>query len=276
MEGFSAAGFTMSSGLEMQLLPQLARPSPAAGRQSADLQSRILLLGHRGHRLSRTARLYDQPDTGALQERENSIAAFERALRCGCDGLELDLHLSGDGQLVVHHDETVGPLAIANRTLKALRCIEPELTTLPAVLRRFRRRAWLDLEVKGRGAESELVECLRRFPPVRGFVISSFHPAVLKRLHQLDPALPLCINLQRPRTVRWLRYLPIAWVAPHARFATRWYLKRLHAAGWNTLVWTVNRPHRMRGIARAGGNAIVSDDPGMLVSTLGYGEGHAG
>lgn len=46
---------------------------------------------------------------------ENTMEAFERAIAMGADGIELDVHLSRDGQLIVHHDESLKP-AIARGT----------------------------------------------------------------------------------------------------------------------------------------------------------------
>ena len=40
---------------------------------------------------------------------ENTMAAFTRAIAAGADGIELDVHLSKDGKLVVHHDESLKP-----------------------------------------------------------------------------------------------------------------------------------------------------------------------
>src|SRR6266581_2955856 len=54
--------------------------------------SRPLVFAHRGG--------------GALAP-ENTIAAFENGLALGADGLELDVHLSRDGVVVVHHDRTL-------------------------------------------------------------------------------------------------------------------------------------------------------------------------
>ena len=50
------------------------------------------IMAHRGSRINRP---------------ENTLAAFEEAVRAGADGIELDVHLSQDGQVVVIHDETV-------------------------------------------------------------------------------------------------------------------------------------------------------------------------
>ena len=232
-----------------------------------------LLLGHRGHRLaqawSRGARKR-RPDV--VVEPENSRPAFQRALDAGCDGVELDLRLSADRHVVLLHDPRLGARAVSRLTLAELRRRQPAVATLAEVLNDLRQRAWLDLEVKARrGVEEPLVAALRRWPPLRGYVVSSFHPGVLRRLAALAPGIPLCLNLAAAVPILRLRRLPLTWVAPAARVARPKYLRRLHAEGWKTLVWTVNRPRRMRDLAAAGVSALVSDDPYLLAATLGKG-----
>ena len=223
-----------------------------------------LLLGHRGHRLRQWG------------EWENSLAAFDRALAAGCHGLELDLRRTSDHRIVVHHDPELrlggGAVPIAESSLRSLRRLHPELATLDQVLRRYRARAWMDLEVKAPEAVEELVRQLRRWPPERGFVVSSFDLPTLERLSELAPGVPLCLNLRRPCSLRRLhllrRTLPLNWVAPHQAACTAWYVRRLRAAGWSVLVWTVNSPAKMRLLARAGVDALVSDDPSLLSQIL--------
>lgn len=218
-----------------------------------------LLLGHRGHRLR------------TVEEIENTRAAFDRALAAGCDGLELDLRHSGDGRIVVHHDDCLGELAVAEASLRELRRLHPGLMTLEQVLRGYRERAWLDLEIKTPEAAEGVAAGLERWPPRRGFVVSSFEVETLERLRKLAPALPLCLNLRRPCSLRKLRAAQVAWVAPQQATCTAWYVRRLRARGWKVLVWTVNQPARMRLLARAGVEAVVSDDPERLVKVLGGG-----
>lgn len=217
-----------------------------------------LLLGHRGHRLRRRG------------ERENTQAAFDHALATGCDGFELDLQASADGRAVIHHDpelEGYG-IAIAEASLRALRRLQPDLATVEQVLRRYRRRAWMDLEVKAAATVPPLLAALRRWPPQRGFVISSFDPKVLARVHEQDASLPLCLNLGRPVRLRRLADCGASWIAPHQAACTAWYVRRLRQAGWRVLVWTVNHPAKMRLLARAGADALVSDYPSLLVQTI--------
>lgn len=219
-----------------------------------------LLLGHRGHRL---------PE---WDERENTLAAFDRALAAGCDGFELDLRRTADGRIVVHHDPHMGPrrdgVEIAACSLRTLRRLHPGLATLDQVLRRYRERAWMDLEVKAGEAVPELAALLRRWPPLRGHVVSSFDPATLAALRRLAPGIPLCLNLRRPASLRHLRAAGVEWIAPHQASCTAWYVRRLRTQGWRVLVWTVNRPAKMRLLARAQTDAVVSDDPMLLVATL--------
>jgi glycerophosphoryl diester phosphodiesterase len=248
--------------------------SSVAALASAVNAGRPLLLGHRGHRLGllarhRRSRRPTAVDAEALAEIENTLPAFDRALEAGCDGLELDIHITADRQLVIHHDPLLSGLPIELSTLRQLRRVQPLLPMLPVVLRRYARRAWLDLEIKAAGLELEFLECLRKDPPQRGYVVSSFLPGVLCKLAELAPEVPLCLNLSRPRGVRLIKRLPVSYVAPDTRFATRWYIEQLQKAGWKVLVWTVNRERKMRMLAKAGVTAVVSDNPALLVATLG-------
>ena len=220
-----------------------------------------LCLGHRGHRCP------------GWTETENSLAAFDRALAEGCDGLELDLRLSGDGRVVVHHDAELrhqgDTVAIAQTSLRSLRRMHPELATLDQVLRRYRDRAWLDLEVKAPEALPGVVALLHRWAPRRGYVVSSFDPSVLAQLARLAPEAPRCLNLKRPASLRRLRAANVGWIAPQQTLCSAWYVKRLRRHGWQVLVWTVNHPARMRLLARAGVAALCSDLPARLVRTVG-------
>lgn len=218
------------------------------------------LLGHRGHRCA------------GWEERENSLAAFDRALAAGCDGLELDLRHTADGRVAIEHNPELHfnghKFSVAANTLRSLRRLQPELATLEQVLRRYRRRAWMDLELKTMGAAAPTIELLRRYPPQRGFVVSCFDAAVLHRVAELAPELPRCLNLKRPCSLRRIRGAEVSWVAPHQASCTAWYVRWLQQHGWRVLVWTVNHPGKMRLLVRAGADAICSDLPELLIATL--------
>jgi glycerophosphoryl diester phosphodiesterase len=201
-----------------------------------------LLLGHRGARSSR-------------QISENTLASFELCLQHGCDGFEFDVRRSADGQAVICHDAAVGGMEIANTASKTL-----PLPTLEDVLRQFAHRAFLDIELKVAGLEPQTLAELRKHPPQKGYVVSSFISEVLTAIHDLDPAIPLGFLCESKGQLRDWREMPAAWVIPQFKLADRELVELVHGAGKKIMVWTVNRAERMREFAEWGVDAIITDE----------------
>jgi glycerophosphoryl diester phosphodiesterase len=214
---------------------------------------RPLLLGHRG------ARRYAP---------ENTLAAFELALEHGCDGFEMDVRLTADGQPLVCHDPKLFGLAVEDSTFELLRARAAlkgvSLCRLPEVLSRFAGRAFLDIELKVPGLEEITLAALRQAPPQRRYCVSSYLPEVLERLQALDAALPLGLICERePQFARW-RELPIQSVFLHFNLLSASVVEELHAAGKQVFVWTVNDAPDMRAFAGMGVEGIISDDTSLL------------
>jgi glycerophosphoryl diester phosphodiesterase len=219
----------------------------------------MLLLGHRGARRNAP---------------ENTIAAFDLALRHSTHGFEFDVRGTRDRQTVICHDPKFHSLVIRRSTLKQLRasCGSPkELPpTLEAVLERYSNSAFLNIEVKVRGLEELVARAVRRSRPQHYF-ISSFLPGVIRKLHLLDSSLVLGALAQTHWQLSRWRRLPVAYVVPHYRLLSPRLVERLHAAGKMVVTWTVNRRTQMLRAARWGVDGIISDDTRLLAETLGQG-----
>jgi glycerophosphoryl diester phosphodiesterase len=211
--------------------------------------TRPLLLGHRGARAFR-------------QIPENTLASFELCLQHGCDGFEFDVRLSADGQGVICHDATIDRMEIANTASKSL-----ALPTLEDVLRQFAHRAFLDIELKVAGLESHTLAELRKHPPQKGYVVSSFLREVLTAIHDLDPAIPLGFLGETRDQLRGWREVPAEWVIPQFALADRELVELVHGVGKRIMVWTVNRAERMREFAEWGVDAIITDETELLART---------
>ena len=209
-----------------------------------------LLLGHRGARAFR-------------QIPENSLASFELCLQHGCDGFEFDVRRSADGQAVICHDETIGGMEIANTASKTL-----PLPTLEDVLRQFADRAFLDIELKVAGLEAQTLAELRKHPPQKGYVVSSFLPEVLTAIHHLDSATPLGFLCETRDQLRGWRETPAEWVIPQFALVDRQLVELVHAARKKIMVWTVNRAERMREFAEWGVDAIITDETELALQVL--------
>jgi glycerophosphoryl diester phosphodiesterase len=209
-----------------------------------------LLLGHRGARASRHIP-------------ENTLASFELCLEHGCDGFEFDVRRSADGQAVVCHDPVVRGMEIASTPARDL-----ALPTLQEVLRQFSTSAFLDIELKVAGLETQTIAALRAHPPQKGYVVSSFLPEVLTSLHQLDVAVPLGFICERRAEMNRWQKLPVAWVIPHFKSADPDMLARVHDSGKTSMVWTVNSAEQMRELAKWGTDAIISDETHLLAQAI--------
>ncbi len=214
--------------------------------------SLTLLLGHRGARAFR-----DIP--------ENTLASFELCLRHRCDGFEFDVRRSADGQAVICHDATIGGMKIEKTASKRLALLLP---TLEDVLRQFANRAFLDIELKVAGLETQTLAELRKHRPQKEYVVSSFLPEVLAAIYDLDPAIPLGFLCEAAAQLRGWRETAAEWVIPRFDLADRELVELVHTAGKRIMVWTVNRAEHMREFAAWGVDAIISDETELLVRSL--------
>jgi len=173
------------------------------------LPAKLLLLGHRG------ARLYAP---------ENTIAAFDLSLDHGADGFEFDVRCTRTKQSIVCHDRKFNRMPVRARTMEQIlaKCsVDASPPCLDDVLERYSRMAFLNIEVKVRGMERVVLEAVRRFPPQRGYFISSFLPSVVRKLHALDSSLVLgAISKSYWHLRRW-KALPVSYVVPHHTLLTQ-------------------------------------------------------
>lgn len=210
--------------------------------------------------------------------RENTLHGFRLAVEAGADGIELDVHATSDGVVVVHHDARLAPtrpstpaaagtgappgLALARHTLDALRTAAPyDLPTLREALAAVPPHVTLYVEVKGDGIEPLVAAVLRG---VEGrCAVHAFDHRVAGRMRALLPSIRTGI-LSSSYLLRPGRALHEA----GARDYWQWWelideplVRDVHAAGGRVVAWTVNDPHAVRQLAAWGVDAICTDIP---------------
>lgn len=215
------------------------------------MPKRPLLLGHRGNRIS-------------PHFPENTLPSFDAALQHGCDGFEFDLRLERSGKAVVCHDPTVAGLKVAQTSNDQL--LLPELFD---ILRRYEKCAFLDIELKVPGIESQLLRALIAHPPERGFVVSSFLPAVLQQLRLRNQGIPLGLICDRSDQVPPGLEMAVQYLIPHHSLVKKDLVREIASVGKSSMVWTVNDRDSMLRFADWGVDGIISDDPELMVQTFG-------
>jgi glycerophosphoryl diester phosphodiesterase len=220
---------------------------------------------------------------------ENTMPAFESALKLGVDGIELDLQLSRDGHVVAFHDDDLRRLAgreggVGDFTLEELRGIPlkdgTKIPTLAEILDLVRDRCLLNLEIKTKPhwysfGSGKLEEAITRALKARGLgetiLMSSFHPLPLWRMRLLAPALKRGVLFEKHYA---LHRMAMPFTAPFSVNApldhtTQALVKAAHDAGRRFLVWTVNAENDMKRCLEIGVDGIITDEPRRLLELTG-------
>jgi glycerophosphoryl diester phosphodiesterase len=231
---------------------------------------------------------------------ENTMAAFDNGLALGADGLELDVHLSRDGRVVVHHDRTLDRTtnlqgAVASRTADELARADAGCSfrrngsfpfrgrgfgvpLLADVLTRYRDvPVIVELKVNAREFAEAVVAVVRRADAVDRVCLGSFGLRVLRAVRRLEPAIATSAAREE---VRWALYRswcrwPVSRVAYSCYQVPEWsgrthvvsplFVRAAHGAGLPVQVWTVDVQSDARRLLDWGVDALITDRPDIIV-----------
>lgn len=240
---------------------------------------RPLIFGHRG---------------ACAHAPENTLAAFKLAVEHGADAVELDAKLTADGQIVVHHDQTLnrttnGSGKLIQKTLAELRELDAgsffgpqfageKIPLLEEVLETVGRKVLVNIELTNYaspqdGLSEKVAALVKRMKLQDRILFSSFYPENLNIAARLLPTTPVAL-LAEPSIKGWLSRSAASIksspkiIHPYLMDATERMIKREHARGRRVHVWTVNRPEDMRRLFAADVDGIFTDDPRLARQVL--------
>lgn len=231
---------------------------------------------------------------------ENTIAAFDLGMAAGADGLELDVHLSADGIVVVHHDETLdrttsgaGPLA--RRTAAELARVDAGcrfsrggefpfrgqgigVPTLREVLQRYREIPIIvEMKVDSADMGRALADEVRRADAVERVCAAGFGARAVRAARAAIPemASSACAPEVRFALYRSWVHWPVRGVAyggyqvPEVsgghRIVSERFIRHAHAADLRVQVWTVDDRDDMNRLLSWGVDALISNCPHVAV-----------
>lgn len=205
-------------------------------------------------------------------EPENTLRSFRRADREGVDVIELDLHLSKDGELVVMHDAEVdrttdGSGPISDLTLAELRELDAGAGERIPVFEEVvdATTAPLQAEIKDRAAARVLVEVLRRRDLLKRVTVISFYDEALREVRESLPDLPIVLVAggSAESTPERARALGAGMVSLDLRRLHADLVARCRAAGLQVIAWTVNTAEDLAKVRELGLDGVVTDEPAI-------------
>ncbi|WP_107423165.1 glycerophosphodiester phosphodiesterase [Streptomyces qinglanensis] len=205
-------------------------------------------------------------------EPENTLRSFVRAEREGLDVLELDLHLSSDGELVVMHDADVdrttdGSGPIGGLTLAELRRLDAgrgeRVPVFDEVVDAV--SSPLQAEIKDRAAARVLAETIGKRDLHDRVTVISFHADALRETREHLPEMPLVLVAGRssPTAPERARELGAGMVSLELRHLEAGIVERAHAAGIQVISWTVNTEAELARARELGLDGVVTDLPAI-------------
>ncbi|MFF7364156.1 glycerophosphodiester phosphodiesterase family protein [Streptomyces sp. NPDC008125] len=206
-------------------------------------------------------------------EPENTLRSFVRAERAGVDAVELDLHLSKDGALVVMHDAEVdrttdGTGRIADRTLAELRELDAgqgeRIPLFEEVLDAV--GSPVQAEIKDVAAARALAEVITRRGLAGRVEVSSFHDEAVAEIAELLPGVPTVLIASRwgPDVVDRARAAGADTLALNIRRLTLETVEQARAAGLRVIAWVVNTPGQLALVRAFGLDGATTDRPEII------------
>lgn len=207
---------------------------------------------------------------------ENTLLAFRGAMESGAYGIELDLHATSDGRVVVIHDRSLerttnGRGYVDEQTLAAVQTLNAgageRVPTFAEVLDLVGDRVHFDLEVKQPGIEAGVLDVLAAYPAAR-WAISSFDWDILDRFRELAPEAelwPLAMHVNSA-LLDVAGRLGSPCVAVDAGAYTAASAQVLSEADLAAMIWTVNQPDEALRVRALGAAAMCTDVPGEMVA----------
>lgn len=215
---------------------------------------------------------------------ENTLGAFLLARKLGADGIELDIRLSADGVVMVHHDPTLDRTTKRTGRLDRLKAAELEkvdagrgegIPTLAAALEAAGGLPVL-IELKEARAALPALEVVRHLGAQRQVAFASFHPRALTPLGGQG----ILLGASRPEIAAAALGAAIGWPARRAGFdfyavpykwkdfltvPTSRFIARAERQGCLVHVWTVDDPAVARTLWRRGVRGILTNRPEVLL-----------
>jgi glycerophosphoryl diester phosphodiesterase len=209
----------------------------------------------------------------AAQAPENTMEAFRLGVEAGADAIELDVHLTADGQLAVIHDETLERTTdrtgrVADLTMEQIREADAGAT--------FSRAGDSGFPFADRGLTvPTLPEVLAWLPDGVGLVIISFDEGAIERVRELDPGIKTGYLLVPTQPVE----PALVWATEHGHAGVYPYeadlgmdplplLAQANAFGREIGCYVVNDPERMKHLAACGIWGFVTDVPDVAYAAL--------
>lgn len=220
---------------------------------------------------------------------ENTMISFIESERIHADGIELDVQLTKDGEIVVIHDETLertttGTGFVKDHTLKEIRSLDASykfpdygVCKVPSLEEVFNwalsNKLIINVELKNSvipyaGMEEKVIHLVRTYHYEKRVIISSFNHESLEKCLKLAPEIEVGVLYHEKKTEPWVyaRKLGATSIHPNYRVISNSTIQKSQDNGIAVRPYTVNKQKEMERLLSVNCAAIITDYPEKAVA----------
>ena len=223
---------------------------------------------------------------------ENTEPAFQKAIELGADGVELDVHLSKDGHMVLNHNfhleqNSNGTGLVQDYTLKELKKLDfgswkgPEfrgtpILTLEEALLIVRDMQLINIEIKSPqepypGLAEQVCRLVERMDLTEKVVVSSFNHQTAMECRRWNPRLAVGLLYEKPifNPARYASHQGAQAIHPMSALLSKNQVRIAKELDIQVNVWTVDKPKRALTLENWGCHSIITNVPDVILAALG-------
>jgi glycerophosphoryl diester phosphodiesterase len=205
---------------------------------------------------------------------ENTLASFEKAIELGVDGIELDVHLSSDGKVLVIHDETIDRTTSRKGFVKDFSSLELNklgIPTLENVLDLINQKCFVNIEIKDTKATKFVLELVQNYISEKHwnsnlFQISSFDWNVLEMCSLENKQIQIGVLTENSieNALAFAKKINAHSINPYFMLLNSENVSEMHQNGFKIFPWTVNSSEDITFVKSLQVDGIISDFPDRI------------
>ena len=205
---------------------------------------------------------------------ENKLDAFQKAIELGADGIELDVHLSLDGKIMVIHDATIDRTTVGTGFVKNLTAEELhifDIPTLEAVFELVNQKCFINVELKTIETADKVVDLIEYFVLKKNwnydqFIVSGFDWNAMQQVHFMNDKIRIGVltNIDLDLAMAFAKYIKAYSIHPYYDLLTAENVIQMQSENFKVYPWTINEPSAITFVKSLNVDGIITDFPDRL------------
>lgn len=205
---------------------------------------------------------------------ENTLVSFQKAIELGVDGIELDVHLSSDGKIMVIHDDSIDRTTSDKGFVKDISKAALEklgIPSLEAVFDLVAKKCFINVELKTYETADKVAELIEYYVSEKGwnyehFIVSSFDWNAIQQVHFLNDKIPIGVltNTDLDLAIAFAKFIKAYSIHPFYHMLNADNVAKMQTNNFKVYPWTINEPEDIIFVKSLQVDGIITDFPDRI------------